>query len=71
MGANPPPNKNLFKSGGLTGVQPPPHPKFRGVATTHPPPPPRLAPLVVSLYKTIIFNTKFYQSMHHNVGNMS
>ena len=56
MGANPPPpNKNLLKSGGLTGVQPPPHPKFRGVATPNPPPP-CLAPLIVSLYKTIIFS---------------
>ena len=71
MGANPPPNKNLLKSGGLTGVQPPPPPpKFRGGGCDHPTPS-CLAPLVVSLYKTISFHTKFYQSMHHNVGNMS
>ena len=37
MGANPPtPDKNLFKSGGLTGVQPPPIQNSGGVATPNP-----------------------------------
>ena len=49
---------------------PPPHPKFRG-GCDPPAPPPCLALLIVSLYVTIIFHTKFYQSMHHNASNMS
>ena len=27
--------------------------------------------IIISLYKTIIFYTKFYQNMHQNAGNMS
>ena len=27
--------------------------------------------IIISLHKTIIFYTKFYQNMHQNAGNMS
>ena len=41
MGANPPPpNKNRLKSGGLTGVQPPPPSKIQGGLRPPNPPPP-------------------------------
>ena len=58
MGANPPPpNKNL-KSGGLTGVQPPPIQNSGGVATPQPPPP-RLVPLIVSRQTSSAYITWF------------
>ena len=51
MGSQPPLKKIFSKSGELTSVQPPPHPKFRGGLRPPQPPPLFGAPVAVYINK--------------------